>query len=64
MNITAEYTIPRLKCRKGPKSTQNMMKAGKLFQKISQNVLLMVTSHSMDVAGQLQDNEWREREAL
>ena len=44
------------------KSNQNMMKARKLFsKKISQNVLLMVTSHSMDVEGQLQDNEWRER---
>ena len=33
MNITAECSIPRLNCRKGSKSTQNMMKARKLFSK-------------------------------
>ena len=60
INITAECSVPCLKCRKGSKSTQNMMNAVKL-KKNSQNVLLMVTSHSTDVAGQLQDNEWCER---
>ena len=60
---TAECSIPRLKCRKGPKSTQNMMKAGKLFSKKYHRMYSSgswVTSHTFDVAGQLQDNEWCE----